>query len=143
MHTMHQVWATHFHKASTNADPNHGMCRPGAESWCGYQKAVANGDVFDHKPAIPKAVLEEIRGIYQALGDPVLLKKCLHGKTQNANESFNNKVWCRCPKRVFVGHRVFRIAVSVRLFVSMRGAQVASKLSNNSQGELEACAGKG
>ena len=54
----------------------------------------------------------EIRGIYRALGDPVLLKKCLHGKTKNANESFNNMVWCRCPKRVFVGHRVFRIAVS-------------------------------
>ena len=61
---MHQVWATYFHKASTNEDPNHGMCPPGAESWCGYQKAVANGEVFDHKPAVPKAVLDEIKGIY-------------------------------------------------------------------------------
>ena len=26
------------------------------------------------------------------------LKKCLHGKTQNQNESFNSTIWERAPK---------------------------------------------
>ena len=143
MHTMHQVWATYFHKASTNEDPNHAMCPPGAESWCGYQKAVASGEVFDHKPAIPKAVLDEIRGIYRALGDPVLLKKCLHGKTQNANESFNNMVWCRCPKRVLVGHRVFRIAVSDAVICFNEGCSGRFKVIQQLTGRVGSLCRKG
>ena len=31
------------------------------------------------------------------------LKKCLHGKTQNANESFNGMIWNRIPKATHVG----------------------------------------
>ena len=30
------------------------------------------------------------------------LEKCLHGKTQNANESFNGTIWERIPKNTFV-----------------------------------------
>ncbi|GFW07008.1 uncharacterized protein TNCV_3692041 [Trichonephila clavipes] len=36
------------------------------------------------------------------LSHPDLLKKCLHGKTQNPNESFHNVVWSRVPKATFV-----------------------------------------
>ena len=32
-----------------------------------------------------------------------MLKKCLHGKTQNANESFNGTIWNRIPKATHVG----------------------------------------
>ena len=32
-----------------------------------------------------------------------LLKKCLHGKTQNANESCNGMIWNRIPKATHVG----------------------------------------
>ena len=31
------------------------------------------------------------------------LKKCLHGKTQNANESFNGMIWNRIPKATHIG----------------------------------------
>ena len=41
--------------------------------------------------------------IYHALPKPELLKKCLHGKTQNANESFNGMIWNRIPKATHVG----------------------------------------
>ena len=41
--------------------------------------------------------------IYHALTKPELLKKCLHGKTQNANESFNGMIWNRIPKATHVG----------------------------------------
>ena len=39
----------------------------------------------------------------QRLSDDALLEKCLHGKTQNQNESLNGMVWQRIPKEVFVG----------------------------------------
>ena len=32
-----------------------------------------------------------------------MLEKCLHGKTQNANESFNGTIWNRVPKANHVG----------------------------------------
>ena len=32
-----------------------------------------------------------------------ILKKCIHGKTQNANESFNGTIWNRIPKATHVG----------------------------------------
>ncbi|GFV32518.1 hypothetical protein TNCV_1054991 [Trichonephila clavipes] len=32
-----------------------------------------------------------------------LIEKCLHGRTQNPNESFNKCIWERIPKTVFVG----------------------------------------
>ncbi|GFW34532.1 uncharacterized protein TNCV_3104331 [Trichonephila clavipes] len=36
------------------------------------------------------------------LANPELLKKCLHGGTQNRNESVNNVIWSRVPKKTFV-----------------------------------------
>ena len=36
------------------------------------------------------------------MSDDNLLQKCLHGKTQNNNESLNSLIWKRCPKDAFV-----------------------------------------
>ncbi|XP_047135810.1 uncharacterized protein LOC124812840 [Hydra vulgaris] len=36
------------------------------------------------------------------LSDDNLLKKCLHGKTQNNNETLNGMIWKRCPKDIYV-----------------------------------------
>ncbi|GFX23734.1 uncharacterized protein TNCV_3596761 [Trichonephila clavipes] len=40
-----------------------------------------------------------------------LLKKCLHGRTQNPNESFNKCIWERIPKSVFVGIETLKFGV--------------------------------
>ncbi|GFV12621.1 uncharacterized protein TNCV_4425741 [Trichonephila clavipes] len=40
-----------------------------------------------------------------------LLKKCLHGRTQNPNESFNKCIWERIPKTVFVGIETLKFGV--------------------------------
>ncbi|GFW94691.1 uncharacterized protein TNCV_4247311 [Trichonephila clavipes] len=40
-----------------------------------------------------------------------LLKKCLHGRTQNPNESFNKCFWERIPKTVFVGIETLKFGV--------------------------------
>ena len=53
----------------------------------------------------------EIVKIFDRLRDDELLRKCLHGKTQNVNESFNGIVWTRCPKRVYVNRKTLEIGV--------------------------------
>lgn len=53
----------------------------------------------------------QIKKIYQALSNPELLKKCLHGRTQSPNESFNNVVWAKIPKRVFVRLETLKLGV--------------------------------
>ena len=40
-----------------------------------------------------------------------LLKKCVHGKTQNPNESFNSCVWERVPKTIFVSSDTLKMGV--------------------------------
>ena len=65
---------------------------------------------YQHSNVLPRAVIDVIKPVYRALSDLNLLKKCPHGKTQSANESYNNMVWARCPKRVFAGGQVLRIA---------------------------------
>ncbi|GFX39993.1 uncharacterized protein TNCV_2647561 [Trichonephila clavipes] len=43
------------------------------------------------------------------LANPELLKKCLHGGTQNPNESVNNVIWSRVPKKTFVQQEVLSL----------------------------------
>ncbi|GFV42742.1 uncharacterized protein TNCV_840971 [Trichonephila clavipes] len=40
-----------------------------------------------------------------------LIEKCLHGRTQNPNESFNKCIWERIPKTVFVGIETLKFGV--------------------------------
>ena len=44
--------------------------------------------------------------VYRDLAHPDLLRKCLHGGTQNSNESFNIVVW---TKDIFVGKSVLQL----------------------------------
>ncbi|GFW34068.1 uncharacterized protein TNCV_287521 [Trichonephila clavipes] len=43
-----------------------------------------------------------MRPVFRDLANPELLKKCLHGGTQNPNESVNNVIGFRVPKKTFV-----------------------------------------
>lgn len=104
------VIAVLFHCASTEDNPMHGQCPPGDESWCKYQKHLALGSVdkFKAGPGLPRDVLNKVKPTYMELCSASLLEKCLHGKTQNANESFNGVLWQRVPKNNFVGLDTFR-----------------------------------
>ena len=44
--------------------------------------------------------------------DDNLSQKCLHGKTENNNESLNGLIWKRCPKDVFVGRVTLELGVA-------------------------------
>ena len=41
-----------------------------------------------------------------------MIQKCLHGKTQNANECFNGMIWERLPKKQYVGLGKLKLGVS-------------------------------
>ncbi|GFU28935.1 uncharacterized protein TNCV_470661 [Trichonephila clavipes] len=96
------IWAIFLHKLSTDEYPQHDFCPIGEDSWCGFKKTEASGKSYKHKNSLPVAVVEAMRPIFRDLSHPDLLKKCLHGKTQNPNESFHNVVWSRVPKATFV-----------------------------------------
>lgn len=112
------VWATFFHKVSTDSDPQHGLCPIGEDSWCGYNRAIHTGEIYRHKNSLPEVVMECIKDVYRDLANPQLLSRCLHGKTQNCNESANSVIWTLIPKVVFVQLDTLRLGAleAVSLF---------------------------
>lgn len=88
--------ASLFHCSSKDEAPRHGLCPLGPESWYGFnrQKALGGGR-YKHKGGLSDEVLNQVKPVYADLCKEELLSKCLHGKTQNANESFNSMIWQR------------------------------------------------
>lgn len=92
------------HATSTDANPNHEYCPKGKESYCFYNKTLANNKVpASHKGmkvwcTLDAAEKEKVMHIYEDLTSDELLQKCLSGKTQNPNESIHQKVWNKLPK---------------------------------------------
>ncbi|GFW87673.1 uncharacterized protein TNCV_4486381 [Trichonephila clavipes] len=102
------VIAAFFHCCSSNQNPMHGQCPSEKDSWCKYKQALSDGKVYVEKTAgLSNYVIKVIKPTYLALCDKELLKKCLHGKTQNNNESFNNVLWSVLPKEIFVHKKTF------------------------------------
>ena len=106
------IHATLFHCASNNNRPLHDHCPSGASSWCGYKRDQANKTkTYKHGAGLPLDIIAKIKPIYIRLSSDELLKKCLHGKTQNQNEAFNGLVWQRVPKEVFVGRSLLEFGL--------------------------------
>ncbi|XP_050496906.1 uncharacterized protein LOC126878302 isoform X4 [Bombus huntii] len=107
------VWATYYHKISTNKNPQHMNCSPGSSSWCKWQKAVADGtiDEFDHENSpLNDDVLKVIKPIYESLSTDTLLERCLGSETQNNNESLNSLIWTFTPKYIHAGTQTIQIS---------------------------------
>ncbi|GFY36374.1 transposable element Tcb1 transposase [Trichonephila clavipes] len=81
------IWATYFHKASTNAYPQHGLCPTNEDTWCEYNRAITTGELYKHKITLPSEVFDCIKDVYRELSTPIyiLLAKCLH-KSINGTE---------------------------------------------------------
>eukprot|EP00795_Rhopilema_esculentum_P009958 gene9957-18570_t len=79
------------------------------EEWCLSQRGnleKANARM------LPSFVLDEMRPVFEILTSTELLSRCMHGGTQNVNESFHHLIWSLCPKEIFVSWRRLQIAVS-------------------------------
>ena len=106
------ILASLFHVASSSRRNLHSHCEKGAKSWCQYQRDVANGTNM-HKPGpgLSDKIIAHVKPIYQDLVKPEVLKRCLHGLTQNQNESFNSMIWERAPKYRYCGFDKLEFAV--------------------------------
>ncbi|GFX82346.1 uncharacterized protein TNCV_2870271 [Trichonephila clavipes] len=65
--------------------------------------------VLRQNAGLPKNIINKIKPTYLQLCDQNLLRKCLHGKTQNANEAFNGCLWNVVPKEIFVELQTFSL----------------------------------
>ncbi|KYN07998.1 hypothetical protein ALC62_01024 [Cyphomyrmex costatus] len=106
------IWATYYHKCSTDANPQHTFCPEGTSSWCKYRKAEADNTLhqFKHPPALHEEVQSVLKPIYDDLSSDDLLKRCVGANTQNSNESYNGCVWHFAPKHLFSGKKIVEIA---------------------------------
>ncbi|GFX19606.1 uncharacterized protein TNCV_2075141 [Trichonephila clavipes] len=99
-----------FIVAHQNISQNMDSAPVGDESWCKFQRAKAPNIVYQDKSlGLPQNIVNMIKPVYMDLCDRNLLKKCLHGKTQNPNESFNAILWQILPKEVFIEHQTLRL----------------------------------
>jgi hypothetical protein len=86
------VLATFLHKTSTDEQPQHLLCPKGPNSLCGYNRNLLDRTQYEHKNGLPLAIIEAIKPIYRDLCNEELLKKCLHGKRHNVNESLSGMI---------------------------------------------------
>ncbi|XP_033355633.1 uncharacterized protein LOC117236621 [Bombus vosnesenskii] len=118
------VWATYYHKISTNKNPQHMNCPPDSSSWCKWQKAVADGtiDEFDHEsPPLNDDVLKVIKPIYESLSTDTLLGRCLGSETQNNNESLNSLICTFAPKHIHAGTQTIQISTFLAVCIFNEG----------------------
>lgn len=52
-----------------------------------------------------------VKPVFQRLSEDSLLEKCLHGKTQNQNESLNGMIWEHVTKDTFTGFEALQLRV--------------------------------
>ncbi|XP_068229986.1 uncharacterized protein [Palaemon carinicauda] len=116
------ILATLLLVTSTDEAPDHSLCPDGERSWCFYKADISRGkEPRTHqrmkvKINLPPDVKHLLQEVYDSLTTDELLERCLKGKTQNLNESFNEKLWAKCPKAKFQGLQrvivVFQIVAS-------------------------------
>ena len=98
------VRAVLFHSSDIE-DENirHQFCPRTKTSWCLWQSdKLTNLSKYQKKLSFPLAIHKVLILIFKDLSNQDLLKKCLHGQTQNNNESLNSVIWKRCPKDIYV-----------------------------------------
>lgn len=123
------VMAIWHHTQSTDDSPDHDLCPPGEDSWCGYQRDIAKGTSdYQHNHPLPKAVANIILSIFEALIDEDLLARSLHGGTQNQNEAINSLIWQRATKETHSGQAVVVQAVFLAVSHFNDGAMSISSI---------------
>lgn len=109
------IWATFYHKISTDETPQHNYCPQESDSWCSWQQAKADGSLteYKHKDNLHPDVVNAIKPIYEEMTKSNLLERCL-GFNQNNNESLNALIWELAPKIIFSGvEESIEIAASI------------------------------
>lgn len=134
------IWAVWSHTASSDKEPMHFFCPKGENSWCKYNRAALNNEHFTHKNTVPLPVMLAIKPIFKDLSHPDLLKRCLDGKTQNPNESYNSTLWKYCPKTIGSGRKITEIAASIATVIFNDGTKGIIEVMKNLDLAISKCA---
>lgn len=107
-----EIMASYLHVTSSDKDPSHFKCPKSKESWCFFNRALANDrtppshDTMKVRIYInSKEDRQAIASIYSDLTKQDLLERCIKGRTQSVNESFHSKLWKKSMKVKFHGHK--------------------------------------
>ena len=108
------IWAVLYHNSNiTDLVERHKFCPRSDTIWCIWQAdQVTSQNRYKVKLSLPVAICNLIKPIFIDLSADSLLTKCLHGGTQNNNESINNVIWKKCPKQTYVSKKILEIGVS-------------------------------
>ena len=97
---------------ASSLEDRHQFCPKSELSWCKYQSDIVNGTtIYKNKPGVHVKLRKLLKPVFMNLSSDELLAKCLHGKTQNNNESLNGIIWKRCPKDVYVGRTTLGMGI--------------------------------
>ena len=113
-------------------DEQHRYCPKSSTSWCHYQAdQINNTSTYNQSRCLPSVFRKELKYIFERLSDEKLLKRCLRGYTQNQNESLNNLLWSKCPKRIFCGKRKLEAAAAQAVIIWNMGSAGQGEVLKN------------
>ncbi|XP_066599703.1 uncharacterized protein [Prorops nasuta] len=125
------IWATFYHKCSSDENPQHQNCPEGNDSWCKWRQAEAKGELgqFLHdKPPLAPQVQEIVKPVYEDLSRKDLLTRCLGAETQNDNESLYSLIWTIIPKHLHCGPKIVEIATFLAAIIFNEGFEGIIKI---------------
>ncbi|GFT46489.1 uncharacterized protein NPIL_659601 [Nephila pilipes] len=110
-------WAVWAHVACADDEPKHRFCHNGSDSWCKYNVSEFNNKTqkFKHKDTLSRLISQSIKPVCKDLSHLKLLRRCLVGKPQNANESLNSLIWKYSPKVIVSGLTVKNSPIYIRM----------------------------
>ncbi|GBM12520.1 hypothetical protein AVEN_155977-1 [Araneus ventricosus] len=112
------VFSAFFHVCSNKSQPIHGQCPIDTESWCKYQRAVVKCIKYqDKSQGMPKNTMKIVKPVYIKLCYRELLKRCLDGKTQNADKTLNGLFWRCIPEETFVESNTLELGVNMAVIM--------------------------
>ena len=115
-----------YHYASTKEKPQYNFCPVGKNSWCLFQRDVANKTNL-YKPIknpFPPAITNVIKPLFHRLGDEHFLAGCKKCVTQNPNESLHHVTWELAPKEQYTSSRGTSLAVGLGFLLLNSGLEV-------------------
>jgi hypothetical protein len=124
------AWAVLFHNSDISEESErHKFCPRTRTSWCLWQSNKVTGETtYKTKLSLPLAIKAVLMPIFTDLTNETLLSKCLHGQTQNNNESLNALIWKRCPKDFFIGKKVLEISMNSAIIAFNDGSTAVEKV---------------
>ena len=92
-------------------------------------------------------MLKDILPTYERLSEDNLLKRCMRGATQNANECLNGETWKRCSKTPRCGKKSVQVSATMAVMAFNSGEEELEKIQQkfglrSSRATLEHAANK-